>query len=83
MIHLLHGVLIAGYAIAGLFFLRFWVSSRDRLFVMFAAAFWLLAIQRLALAATYEVIEDQALFYLLRLAAYIVILAAIIDKNRR
>ncbi|HXI13745.1 MAG TPA: DUF5985 family protein [Thermoanaerobaculia bacterium] len=80
---LLSGVLIAGYLVIALFFLRFWSQSRDRLFLMFAGAFGILAVQRLAIALTREVIEHQAPLYLLRLAAFMVIIIAIIDKNRR
>jgi hypothetical protein len=83
LLPLLSGVLITCQAIAGLFFFRFWYSSRDRLFAMFAAAFWLLALQRLLLSLTRSVFEDQALFYLLRLLAFLVIIVAIVDKNRR
>lgn len=83
MTALLSGTLITGYVIVGLFFLRFWRASRDRLFALFAAAFGVLAIQRLALSLTAETLEDQTLFYLLRFAAFVVILYAIIDKNRR
>jgi hypothetical protein len=77
------GALLAGYAMVALFFLRFWVSSRDRLFALFALAFAVLATQRLALSLTHASMEDQTVFYLLRLAAFIIIIIAIIDKNRR
>lgn len=77
------GMLVAGYVVAALFFLRFWTQSRDRLFAMFAAAFSLLAIQRLALTVSGAPIEDQTMFYLLRLLAFGIIAFAIIDKNRR
>lgn len=83
MIDMLSGILVALDAVAGLFFLRFWVTSRDRLFAMFAGAFWILGIQRLLLALTREVVEDQAVFYLLRLLAFVIIIVAIVDKNRR
>ncbi len=83
MINLIYGALCAGYSVAALFFLRFWVTSRDRLFAMFAAAFGILAVQRIALALTRTVVEDQSAFYLLRLLAFIIILVAIFDKNRR
>ncbi len=77
------GMLVAGYLVAALFFLRFWTQSRDRLFAMFAAAFGLLAIQRSALTVSGAPIEEQTLFYVLRLVAFGVIAFAIIDKNRR
>lgn len=83
MIDVLSGILVAGDWVIGLFFLRFYVASRDRLFAMFAAAFWILGLQRLLLALTRTVFEDQAVFYSLRLLAFVIIIVAIIDKNRR
>lgn len=82
MIQFLSGAIVAGYFVAGLFFLRFWRQSRDRLFAIFAAAFWVLAIQRLALALTTQYFEDVTWLYGVRLLAFILILLAIIDKNR-
>jgi hypothetical protein len=78
---LLSGAVFLGYAVIGLFFLRFWTKSRDRLFAWFAAAFWLLAIERLLLARFAG--TDLPAVYLVRLAAFILIIAAIVDKNRR
>ncbi len=80
---LLSGALIAFYASIALFFLRFWIAARERLFVLFALAFTVLAAQRLALSLTNATMEDQTVFYLLRLAAFVIIVAAIVDKNRR
>ncbi len=80
---ILSGVLVAEYTIIALFFLRFWARSRDRLFLMFAAAFAILSAQRLAIALTREIFEHQAPLYLLRLTAFVLIIIAIIDKNRR
>lgn len=83
MIDLMSGLLIGLDVVAGLFFLKFWFASRDRLFAMFAAAFWILAFQRLLLTMTRAVVEDQAMFYSLRLLAFLIIIVAIVDKNRR
>lgn len=80
---LVSGALAMGYVTVALFFLRFWATSRDRLFALFAFAFGLLAFQRLALTLSKGAMEDQTIFYLLRLAAFSVILVAIVDKNRR
>jgi hypothetical protein len=80
---LVSGMLVSGYLVAGLFFVRFWAQSRDRLFALFAAAFGLLAVQRLALAVSGAPIEDQTPLYVLRLLAFAIIAFAIIDKNRR
>ena len=83
MIDLLSGILVALDAVAGLFFLRFWRASRDRLFALFGAAFFILAVQRLLLSVTRSVFEDQVAFYTLRLLAFVIIIVAIVDKNRR
>jgi hypothetical protein len=83
MTALLSGIVIAEYAVIALFFAKFWVKSRDRLFLMFSGAFALLALQRTAIAMTQEILEQQAPLYLLRLAAFVVIIVAIVDKNRR
>jgi hypothetical protein len=83
MTNLLSGILIAEYAAIALFFAKFWAKSRDRLFLLFSGAFVVLAIQRLAIALTHDILEQQAPLYLLRLAAFVVIIVAIIDKNKR
>jgi hypothetical protein len=68
-----------GYAIAALYFLRFWRESRDPLFGWFAAAFALLACQRLLLVT----LRESDVLYVVRLAAFILILVAIAQKNRK
>lgn len=78
----LSGVLCAGYAVAALFFLRFWKSSRDRLFLFFAGAFGLLVLQRAALAIAGGSETETIWYYLVRLASFALILIGIIDKNR-
>jgi hypothetical protein len=79
---LISGAILMGYLVAGLFFLRFWRDTRDRLFLIFAIAFALLAGQRLALVLTRDMLESQTGLYLVRLFAFLLILAAIVDKNR-
>jgi hypothetical protein len=79
---LVSGAIVMGYAVAGLFFLRFWRETRDRLFLIFSGAFWVLGIQRLVLAFTRDMVEDHTALYLVRLFAFLLILAAIVDKNR-
>lgn len=68
--------------VAGLFFLRFWKESKDRLFAIFAVAFWLLGLTRIALAFTPRPSAEHHYLYLIRLLAFSLILVAIIDKNR-
>ena len=79
---LVFGMLAAGYLVAALFFLRFWRRTGDRLFAFFAAAFALLAVQRVALTLATPADEEAVPYYLLRLVAFALILVAIIDKNR-
>ena len=75
------GALVMGCTVAGLFFLRFWRKTRDRLFAIFAAAFWLLGLNWLLLA-TIGRDEINTWLYAIRLLAFVLILLAIIDKNR-
>ena len=67
---------------AGLFFLRFWRDTSDRLFLLFALAFWLLATSWLALALFNPTDEARPYVYAVRLLAFLLIIAATIDKNR-
>jgi uncharacterized membrane protein YeiB len=76
------GAIMMGYAVAGLFFLRFWRETRDRLFSIFALAFWVLAINRFAFLFIDEASEARTYVYLMRLVAFSLILVALIDKNR-
>ena len=79
----LMGATAMGCWIAMLFFLRFWRESRDRLFGMFSAAFLLLGLSRFGLVLSHDPSEGDTFLYWLRLAAYLLILVAIVDKNRR
>ena len=75
------GALVMASAVAGVYFLRFWRKTRDRLFAMFAASFWILGLNWLLLAfAKHE--EPNTGFYAIRLVAFALILLAIADKNR-
>jgi hypothetical protein len=78
----LNGVITMGHAVAGLFFLRFWKKTRDRLFVMFGVAFWILGLIQTAIVFVGEPGEEHYLYWM-RFAAYLLILAAIVDKNFR
>lgn len=75
------GMITMAYGIAGLFFLRFWKRTTDPLFAAFASAFFLLALSQ-GLAALSN-LEHEALswIYLLRLAAFGLIIAGIVRKN--
>lgn len=73
-------IMLNAWAIS-LFFLRFWKKTRDRLFAWFAVAFILLGIERVTTVALPG--ESHFHVYLIRLAAFLVIIFAILEKNRQ
>lgn len=75
------GMISMGCAVAALLFLRFWRATRDRFFVMFASAFGIEAVNRALFAYNGASNEDDMLYFLTRLASFVLILAAIVDKN--
>lgn len=72
---------VAAVAIA-LFFARFWRDTGDRFFALFALAFAIFAANRLALTILDDESEARTVIYLARAAAFGLIVAAIVDKNR-
>ena len=82
MNQVLLGAIAMGNVIIGLFFLHFWKRTRDRFFLFFAIAFSLEGINRVWLGLNYESNENEPFIYLIRLLSFVLILIAIIDKNR-
>lgn len=78
----LSGFVSCGFLVTGLFFLRFWRRSGDGLFVWFAIAFWLLGAGQTILTLSGIPMEERSSIYLIRLAAFLVILFAVVRKNR-
>lgn len=68
--------------IAGVFFLRYWRSSRDRFFLYFAASFLIEGVNRFVLYLMVGLQEDAPAYYIVRLIAYGLIVFAIVAKNR-
>ena len=79
----LHGALSMACLIAGVLFLTYWRDSRDRLFVFFACAFWVLGVDWTLLGLLAPLPEDRHWLYALRLVAFALIGLGILDKNRR
>lgn len=79
----LQGILAAGYGVASLFFLRFWRRSRDRFFLFFSLAFAALMIQAAALTVMGLSESSRTSLYGLRAIAFMLIVVALIVKNRR
>jgi hypothetical protein len=78
----LTGVAAAGSFGVGLFFLRLWRDTRDRFFAFFGVAFWVLALNWLVLVWIAPASEHRHYFYVARLVAFLLIIVAIVDKNR-
>jgi hypothetical protein len=77
------GATALAFVVASAFFLRFWREAGERLFAMFALAFAVLGVNRILLSCVAEAHEGRSWFFLVRLVAYLLILAAIVDKNRK
>lgn len=78
----LSGAVALGFATCALFFLRFWKRTREGLFLAFALAFLLFGVGQTVLAIGDIPTEERGSIYLIRLAAYLLILAAIYRENR-
>jgi hypothetical protein len=76
----LNGATMLACLAIGLFFFRYWRETRDRLLGIFAVAFWVFAVNRVLLL----VLDDEAEIwvYVSRAAAFLLIILAIVDKNR-
>jgi len=81
MIAFLLGVTAAFSVVAGTFFVRFWRETRDVFFLAFAAFFFIEAINRTVLLFFEHPNEGSPWIYLVRLAALLFILGAILSKN--
>ena len=87
MYQMIAGMLVMGYLVATAFFAAYYRSTRDRLFAFFAMSFFLLAAERFGESGEYTgsntgFEEGHPGFYIIRLIAFILILVAILDKNR-
>lgn len=79
----IYGAVMMGSFIAGIFFLKFWKLTKDRFFAMFASAFWLFSIERWTLVFFEPIDETRTWIFIIRLFAFLLILIAVIDKNRK
>ncbi len=82
MNQILIGAIAVASLVAALFFFRFWRTTRDRFFLLFALSFLIEGVNRVMLFESVGLDEDAPVYYLIRLIAYGLILAAIIGKNR-
>jgi uncharacterized membrane protein HdeD (DUF308 family) len=80
---MLIGAIAMACLAAALFFLRCWRDTRDRFFLFFAVSFFVEGINRSVLGLAEHPDEGAPFFYLVRLLSYLLILIAILDKNRK
>lgn len=83
IVNFLSGAVMTASAVVGLFFLRFWRMTHDRLFLLLAIAFGLMAVERWILLLSPADGEYRPYVYLVRLVAFVVIAAGIVDKSRQ
>jgi hypothetical protein len=83
LIYFLSGAVTLGFFVGGQFFLRFWRRTGDKLFLAFSLAFGLLGVAQIVIAMTNVYFEDRSAAYLVRLAAFAIIIVAIGRKNRK
>jgi dolichyl-phosphate-mannose--protein O-mannosyl transferase len=77
------GALVMACLVASVQFFKFWRVGQDRFFVWFGTAFAIFAVSYALRALTHDVHEHTYYVYLPRLVGFLLILAAILDKNRR
>ena len=82
LLTLMSGASMACCWMLALIFYKFWIKGSDRLFAFFALSFTLMGTERLILALVDAKNEYQPAFYLFRLIAFLIIIAAVVDKNR-
>jgi uncharacterized membrane protein HdeD (DUF308 family) len=76
------GLIVIASLASGLFFLKFWKRTRDPLVLAFGAAFLIEGINRIGFLLVEKPNEGSPAIYVVRLLAFLLILAAIIRKNR-
>jgi hypothetical protein len=76
------GVIVTTSLTAGVFFLKFWRTTRDTLFLAFALAFIIEGLNRVGFLFVEQPNEGSPAIYIVRLLAFLTIVAAIVWKNR-
>lgn len=75
------GVIAFASLVASVFFLKFWRKTRDILFLAFAVSFFIEGVNRLSFLGLARPNEGHPTIYVVRLIAFLIILAAILWKN--
>jgi hypothetical protein len=83
IIGFLLGVIVVASLAAATFFCLFWRKSKDPLFAAFSIAFAIEGLNRTRFLFEEQPNEGSPSIYLVRLLAFLIILSAILWKNRR
>ena len=79
----MQGAIAFGYLVVAIFFIQFWMETRERVFLFFATGFVLLTIHRALLGLASDELDWRTVTFSLRLAGYVIILIGIIDRRIR
>ena len=77
------GVIATASLTAAVFFWKFWRQTRDALFLAFSAAFLIEGFNRTSVLFLDRPDEGSPSIYAVRCLAFLLILVAIVNKNRR
>lgn len=77
------GAIVMGFAVASLLFVKSYRRTRQKIFLIFATSFCLLAANYAWLAVTQIPAEERSPLFLVRLLAFALILVAILQSNRQ
>jgi uncharacterized membrane protein HdeD (DUF308 family) len=75
------GVIVTASLTAGMFFLKFWTQTRDLLFLAFGVAFLIEGVNRIGVLFVAVPNEGNSSVYVVRLLAFVLILAGIVYKR--
>jgi hypothetical protein len=81
VVQFLAGAVTLAHLVAAVYFVRFWRKTSDRLFINFASAFLLFALNQLVISILGTADERYNYAYVLRVLGFVLILFAIVDKN--
>lgn len=76
------GIIVTASLTAGVYFMKFWRRTGDQLFLAFAAAFIIEGLNRIGFLFVNVPNEGSPIIYTVRFLAFLMILAAIVRKNR-
>lgn len=80
---LLMGAIATMELVTSLFFFRFWRTGRDSFFLFLALSFLVDGVNRTIMSLAERPSEASAAHYMVRFISFLLIIAAVLMKNRR